>query len=85
MAAFPISVVVPHRLATAVRTVVGGVPATVAVVFGALILFIALFLNCSRQRYALKAAHCAFEVARGLVGLTAGQETFPKVETGELS
>lgn len=85
MAAFPISVVVPHRLTTAVRTVVGGVPATVAVVFGALILFIALFLNCRRQSYALKAAHCAFEVARGLVGLTAGQETSPRVETGELS
>ena len=64
MAAFPISVVVPHRLVTATRTVVGGVPATVAVVFGALILFIALFLNCSRQRYALKAAHCAFGAAR---------------------
>jgi hypothetical protein len=35
---------------------------------------VALFLNSSRQRYALRAAHCAFGVARGLVGLTADQE-----------
>lgn len=74
MAAFPISVV-PHRLATAVRTVVGGVPATVAVVFGALILLMALFLNRSRQRYALRATHCAFGVTRGLVNLTPSQFT----------
>jgi hypothetical protein len=85
MAAFPISVVVPHRLVTAIRTVVSGVPATVAVVFGALILFIALFLNRSRQRYALRAAHCAFEVAKGLMGLTAGQGTATGGRTGEFS
>jgi hypothetical protein len=86
MAAFPVSVVVPHRLASTIRTVVGGVPATVAVVFGVLILFIALFLNCHRQRYALKAAHCAFAVARGLIRSDSWPGDRPAdVETSRLS
>jgi hypothetical protein len=50
------------------RAVVGIVPATIAVIFGVLILLAGFFAGPARQRYALRAARCSFEVAEWLAG-----------------
>lgn len=71
MAAFPVCVIVPLRLATVMRTVVGGAPAT-AEVFKKLIFFIAL-CSYSHQRSVPRVAHCTFGLARRLVDLIPGQ------------
>jgi hypothetical protein len=54
--------------ATAVRLLVGSVPAAIATIFVVLILFVGLFLNERRQKYALTAAKYAGGLAKELVG-----------------
>ncbi len=71
MAAFPISVIMPLRLATIMQAVVGGAPAT-AEVFRKLIFFIVLF-SYSYRCSAPRVAHCTVGVARRLVDLIPGQ------------
>jgi len=52
----------------AARVLVAAVPALVAVVIGMLILFIGLALGEQRREYALRAADCASDLAKALIG-----------------
>ncbi|MEU5258251.1 hypothetical protein [Amycolatopsis sp. NPDC021455] len=53
--------------ALTLRVIVVAVPALVAVAVAAVILFLALFMNERRQRYALRAANSVFALASGLM------------------
>lgn len=57
---------------TTLRALAGTVPAVIAVAVGVLILLLALFLSERRQRYALRAAHCASELAKAMIGIPTG-------------
>jgi len=59
----------PRGTAQVVRIVVAGVPAVVAVTVAVLILFLALFMGERRQRYALRAARCATDLAKSMIGV----------------
>jgi hypothetical protein len=58
----------------AARVLVAGAPALVAVVIGMLILLIGLALGEQRREYALRAANCATDLAKALIGLSAEAE-----------
>ncbi|WP_103348680.1 hypothetical protein [Amycolatopsis sp. CA-128772] len=64
----------PRGTASVARLVVVSVPATLAILFGVLILFIALFMNKARQPYALRAANAAFGAARVMTGSSASEQ-----------
>lgn len=53
-----------------VRAVLGSVPATIAVLIGALILLAGFFAGHERRTYALKAANCTFDAAAMFIGST---------------
>jgi hypothetical protein len=70
MQLFP-STAVPRGAAAVLRVIVNGIPATVAVVFAVLILFVGLFSSEARRRYALTAAA---RLTRTAVALIAPRE-----------
>lgn len=63
-----------RNAALVVRLVVVSVPVVVAVLFAVSILFVALFMNEVRQRYALRAAACAVGAATAMTGLPVAKD-----------
>jgi hypothetical protein len=59
------------------RVLVAAVPALVAVVIGMLILLIGLALGEQRRGYALRAADCATDLAKALIGMPDAIEVHP--------
>ncbi len=72
-------------LSTALRALIGSVPALVAVVFGVVILFLGLFLAEPRRRYALRAATCAGELAKAMIGFGVANESTADVTSPQLA
>jgi hypothetical protein len=60
----------PHGALSALRVIIALIPATLAILFAALILFIALFLNEPRREYAINAASRLTKAAVNLIAPT---------------